>query len=293
MPEDLFTLHEEYTKLLNDDEYNEYILDCQDFLKHSDVEGWKRRYQARPAVPEPVAKKRRMQPDSLTWVPNTPCLECGSPEVIDDIPQGQVVCTNCGLVQSLHIYTKSAESFADSTQNRGCAKVIHRYSRIVYFRSLLQGMSGMTSPTITEKEVDLLRSTTTVPVTPDSIQRALKQTGMLRLRRHKVRLAEIVSDGAFQATTFEHTHYIQLLKTFRLVEYHYDNTIKSQFGKRKVFFSYNYLFYQLCFHLGCMQYTGTHHLLKGKQLLATQHRVYGIISKKTELKCDLTVQYTK
>ena len=153
-------------------------------------------------------------------------------------------------------------------------------------------MTGMTSPTVTEKELNILREKTKKPISPTTIQQALKETNMLRLRRHKVRLAEIVSDGQFQAQTFEHKHFIQLLRLFRVVEYHYNDNIRAQFGKRKVFFNYHYLFYQLCFHIGCMQYTGPHHLLKGKHLLANQNRVYEIICKDTQMKCDTQTQYS-
>lgn len=286
--DDLWHLHEAYMGGLTDECVDEYLLECHElgFLKGNDVGGWKARYQP---VKEPPLKRKRMSPDAILWTPNTNCGECGSAEVIDDVKQGQIVCTNCGLVQSLYVFTQSAESFSDSVVNRGCRKTVHRYSRIVYFRSLLQGMAGETAPTITETELDLLKRVTAKPVTPKTIQTALASTKLLRLRRHRERLAELVSGGAYKPVVILHSDFVGLLKNFRRVEFEWDRSTKHKFPERKVFLSYSYVFYQLCYHMKCMQYTGTHHLLKGRQLREKQHRAYVLMCEKTELTYDATV----
>lgn len=291
MEDDLFTLHESFLETLGPDEEVTYLLDCQEFLKSGDLCGWKEKFRGPEEVTKPVSKKKRGSPSELFWSPNSTCGECHSSEVIDDIVQGQIVCTNCGLIQSLHLYTSEARPHVEAHAQTASFTTIHRYSRVVYFRSVIQSLMGETSPVMSQEEVERLRSIYKEPFTPQRTLSVLKKTGLLRLRRHCVRLTDVLSGGSFSPLVVEHEHFVSLLKKFRLVEYWFNNSseIKELFGKRKVFFSYPYLFYQLCFDIGCMQYSGTHHLLKGKALLGKQHKIYGFLCKKAGLSCNLAV----
>ena len=109
-----------------------------------------------------------------------------------------------------------------------------------------------------------------------------------RYRRHRYSLARKLNP-AYEPVKIAAASFFELLRLFRVVECHWQHGMKRKLHERKVFFSYPYVFYQLCYHLDVMQYTGSHHLLHNKDLLNKQHYAYGCIAKKANLRCTLTV----
>ena len=261
---------------LNDEEVMDYLLECQSFILAGSVKDWTDRFN--PAA-IPRVKRRRIAPASVIFRELPACRECKSLDVIEDVKQGSIVCTDCGLVQSHYIFTTT---FKD---RENCSlRTVHRYSRIVYFKSLLKAMMGETSPDLTKSDIDKICKKLTTPVTPASIHVALKQCGLQRLSRHKVTLASVFG-GYKGALVIDSADFRELLRLFRHVEVEFDKTKR----KRRIFLSYPYLFYQLCVHMDRLKYSGQHHLLKCKHLLARQHKLYGPIAKQLGFTCDLDV----
>jgi hypothetical protein len=280
----------------------DYLMDCQDYIKSDDLTGWQTKFdpeslkRCATSLQSVKPKRRRMSPNAVLLEPERKCKNCNATAIIDDVTQGSSVCTACGMIQYSQLFTAEPVPYAAGAGHTLTAERyhVHRYSRVVYFRSFLQSLSGLTTPKITDSELASLRATLVGPVTVEKVQKALIVTKLTRLRRHKYRLAEMCSNGAFKAAQIESDMFLRLLKLFRIVEVYWEERkMKLHCPTRKVFLSYSYLFYQFCHHLGCPQYTGTHHLLKGKKLQQLQHKVYGRIAKKAKLKCDLTVFYTK
>lgn len=270
-----------------------YWMDCMTFVKENDLDGWKKRF-APDTIQSNDSKgvKRKRGSCNYVWpVSLPPCKGCKSPEVVEDVASGSVVCTVCGIIQGPLLSNDSAHtSFArlKSIDHH----VIHRYSRVVYFRSLMWGMQGLTNPMISSEDVGRLRLITSgSSATPDTVIDALKKLKMAsKYRRHKCSLAVMLSGGAFKPVCIQPTDFYNLLKLFRRIEYHWDwSGGKKIDKKRKVFLSYPYVFYQLCYHLDLMHLTGPHHLLQSRSLLFRQHEIYSIISKKAGLKSKLDV----
>jgi hypothetical protein len=295
-PEDssLEDLHEWKMTCLDSDSEAQmsYLLSCQTFLKENDRSGWISHW-APDLITDPVepAKKRlRMSPGSLIWSARAPCVRCKSKEIVEDVKEGSVVCTACGMIQDFQLLT--SENGAHTSVDRKNAMdrfVVHRYSRVVYFRSFLQSMQGLTDPQYTPSDLLVLRQALggLSVISPDDVQRALRVTNLTKFRRHKERLAEILSDGAYKAPVIPADVFYKLLKLFRRVEYYWEGGMKTVLKERRVFLSYPYVFYQLCFHLGLPSLSGSHHLLKSKPRLQLLHKVYGRLCKKASLKCDL------
>ena len=131
-------------------------------------------------------------------------------------------------------------------------------------------------------------------ITPETVVWCLKQLKLAtKFRRHKERLAMILSYNAYQPIVIPSDLFTLLLTNFRRIEFHWDHGGKSSLPERRVFLSYPYVYYQLCYHLKRMDLTGPQHLIKSKKLLIKQHLAYGRLAKKAELNCDLTVFRTK
>ena len=296
---DLSTLHTRHLESLTGEAQLDYLLTCQDFLREEDVSGWKKRFApdttTETAPPQPPTKRRRMSPDAYIWTPYPPCQKCKSKDIIEDMREGSVVCTACGLIQSLQMVGVGAANMSYEQLKSGRNKTVHLYSRVVYFRSFLLGLQGLTNPSITQAELEALRVICAGVDFVDEgvvIKALKKMKKTTKYRRHRHSLACMINKG-YTPVKIDTKHFFELLRLFRVIECHWQHGMKRKLHDRKVFFSYPYVFYQLCLHMGVMGYTGPHHLLKNRELLNKQHYAYGCIAKKAKMKFDVEVYRTK
>lgn len=77
-----------------------------------------------------------------------------------------------------------------------------------------------------------------------------------------------------------------MLRLFRVVEFNWKFDVKKKMKGRRVFFSYPYVYYQICVHMGLRELTGTHHLLKDRSLMYKQHCAYRTLARRAKLSCD-------
>jgi hypothetical protein len=278
--------HAQHMEAMSDMEVLEYLLDCQGFIEARDLDGWTKKYN--PIQKQPV-KRRRMSPGAYIWTPYPNCIGCGSGEIIEDVKEANVVCTMCGIIQSVLIGTQPVLINADRLAEVSPV-VVHRYSRIVYFRSFMLSMVGMTEPEISVEVLDRLRLAIVGAVSKKSVLLGLKSIGLLtRYRRHAVSIAGTL-DRTFKPLVIPGAVFLELLKLFRRVEYFWENDgHKKQFKGRSVFLSYPYVYYQLCVHMDQKQLTGKHHLLKSRPLLGKLHASYGALCIVAKLSCDLSI----
>lgn len=284
----LAELHSRHVASLPFDDQIEYLLAVQEYIKSDDVEGWKRKFAPEKEVVKEV-KKRRMGPNLSLFMKNPACISCHSEEVIDDVKQGNVVCTECGLIQCVLLSNDSSVLTHDELKTRQ-RDYVHRYSRVVYFRSFLMSLIGETNPVIDDTTLGLLRLFVGPPpeVTPERVAVALKKMRLsTKYRRHKEYLASLLSGGVYKPLVIEMDVFKRLLHLFRWVEFYYVPIKRVSDPGRRVFFSYPYVYYQLCFHLGLSHLTGPRHLLHCKKRQQMQHKTYGRVAKKCDLKCNL------
>jgi hypothetical protein len=288
-------LHASYLEKLTGEEQMNYLLDCQDYLREDDASGWKKRFAPEQSIEsslpvQPLVKRRRMSPDAVLWTPHPPCSRCKSQDILDDTWGGSVVCTACGLVQIKQNVGTNCAHMSHEQLKSGERKIVHRYSRVAYFRSFLLGLQGKTYPVISSVELDSLR----VIIGGESVNEETVKNGLKRLklatrfRRHRYTLASML-DPSYKQVNLDATQFFNFLKLFRMIECQWQFGLKRKLGSRRVFFSYPYVFYQLCFHLGLMQFSGPHHLLRDRELLNKLHYAYGCCAKKAKLSCVLDV----
>jgi hypothetical protein len=292
--EALDNLHAVHLQSLSGEEQMDYLLSCQDYLKEEDVSGWKRQFAPDTLIEktsqEPVMKRRRCSPDAVFWTPHPPCTRCKSLEILEDTMGGSVVCTACGLVQVRQLLGANSANMSYEQLKNGNRKIVHRYSRVAYFRSFLLGLQGKTYPAISVEELSSLQAVCVGKnVDAETVKHGLKRLKLAtRFRRHRYTLARMINPE-FKPVSMSAGEFFHFLKLFRTIECHWQHGLKRKLRGRLVFFSYPYVFYQLCYHLGTMHLTGAHHLLQDVTLLNKLHYAYGCCAKKAQLNCVLDV----
>lgn len=287
-------LHASHLESLDGEAQMDYLLSCQDFLKEDDVIGWKRQFAPATSIekslPVHASKRRRMSPDAVLWAPYHPCTRCKSVEILEDTMGGSVVCTACGLVQMNKLLGTASANMSYEQLKNGSRKLVHRYSRVAYFRSFLLGLQGKTYPSISVEELNSLRAICVGEnVDDETVKHGLKRLKLAtRFRRHRYTIAAMINPS-FKPVSIDAGDFFTYLKLFRMIECQWQHGLKRKLGSRRVFFSYPYVFYQLCHHLQMMHMTGPHHLLQDDALLNKLHYAYGCCAKKAGLSFVLNV----
>jgi len=257
-------------------------------LKEDDVSGWRKQFApatlTEMSLHGPAPKRRRMSPDAVRWAPQPPCSRCKSVEILEDTTEGIVVCTACGLVQVKQLLGMAAANMSYEQLKTGNRKIVHHYSRVAYFRSFLLGLQGKTYPSISEEELSSLRATCGGGnVDDECVKLGLKRLKLAtRFRRHRYTLATMLNPD-FKPVNIDAVEFFNFLSLFRMIECQWQYGLKRKLHDRRVFFSYPYVFYQLCYHLNKMHLTGPHHLLHDRNLLNKLHYAYGCCAKKAKL----------
>lgn len=274
--ETLDTLHNNKLATLAGEEMMEYLLNAMEYLKTGDIHGWKEKFLPAPVVEEKPRKRLRQCPSTAPYCPLPCCTGCGADQLIDDVAEGQVVCINCGLILYQGVFTADSAHCDMDRLMTGPRVHIHRYSRIVHFRTTMRLMQGESSPVI-EDEL-LLRMQAELdggkdPITVESVSKMLRKLKISRkYRRHRWWIAAAL--GGEILPVFDAEVVLPMLKMFRVLEYHWDRHKKEIAPGRKVFFSYRFIFHQFALALGRPDMTGPHHLLKSAKLAAYQKECY-------------------
>jgi hypothetical protein len=96
-------------------------------------------------------------------------------------------------------------------------------------------------------------------------------------------------NSSYEPVVMDAATFFLLLKLFRVVECHWLHGYRRKLGERKVFFSYPYIFYQLCVHLDLLHLSGEHHLVRNRAALDKLHYAYGCIAKTAGFKFNVEV----
>jgi hypothetical protein len=280
----LGSLHKEWCAGLEGEKLFDYLLNSMLYLKTNDLQGWMEKFQPVTAT-LPIKKKRlRQTPVAAPVIPLPPCVGCRSEEVIDDVMEGQYVCTQCGLIQQLGVFTGGpAHCSFDRLVNTSRVH-IHRYSRVVHFRTTIRMMQGDSCPVMEpgllsrmQVEFDGIGNGRN---SIDKVSLVLRRMGLSRkYRRHRWMIASKLSD--ITLPFFDGDVLMKMFKMFRRLEYYWGFYKNEITPGRVVFFSYRFVFFQFCHALGRPDMTGPHHLLKNEKLSRFQFESYARASKYT------------
>lgn len=278
----LEALHNRYTENLSGDQLINYLLESMCYMKHLDVEGWLNRFQPVTKTVLPKKKKRKISPSQICMPETQKCLGCKKESLVEDVLQGTVVCFQCGLIHHLHALSSDVAHTNYTRLSDIDRHVVHRYSRVVYFRSIVMGMQAETKVDISPDHLLLLRRRFDgKSCDPVVMKRAIKELCLpIKLVHHKNRLCELVS--SWRAPVFDAVVLLQMYKDFLKLEYYWDNDVKKT-SARKSFPSYKFVFYQLCFHHG-VDWCGADVLPKSKSILRTLSKLYDQLASKARLK---------
>jgi len=172
------------------------------------------------------------------------------------------------------VFTGDAAHCVMDRLMHGTRAHIHRYSRVVHFKTTIRLMQGDSNPVMDEETKESLRAAFDgKEVTIDLVNAVLRNLGLARrYRRHRWTVAAMFGD--IKLPFFDGNVCMELLTRFRVVEFWWDLKHKEVSPGRKVFFSYPFMFYQLCHCVGHPEMTGRHHLLKNARLSRFQFESY-------------------
>lgn len=262
-----------------------YLLDAVPYMKTGDLIGWKRKFLPEE-IPEPVSKptkRLRQSPLTAPVMPMEKCKSCKSEDVIDDVRQGQIVCLSCGLIQLQGVFTAdTAHCSYDRMQSMSIA-YIHRYSRVLNFVNVIRMGEGDSRPEITQDTLSLLQAELGGQNVNDAaVRKALRSLGLSRrYRRHSMYF--VWKFGGDTPKKIPGLLVKELAKLFLRIEFFFDKRRHLIWPKRKTFFSYKFILYQLLHQVGRPDLTGPQHLLKSTKLLNVQRDAYEVICKYTGL----------
>lgn len=207
-----------------------------------------------PPAPEQKKNRKRLRqsPATAPYIPLPLCEQCNGANVIDDVPQGQTVCTDCGLVQSATMIMMDAEHCSYDQLKQGNRVYIHRYSRVVHFVAVIRSLQGQTVPRGLDSVVTSLRARLggRIPRVCDIhvMLKDMKLSG--KFGRHAVTLC-VRLGGEPVINVISDEVLMLLCRKFRIYEYWYEkgkNVIWST--PRKVFFSYPFIVYRFLCDIG-------------------------------------------
>ena len=283
--ETLTVMSDRMMSSMSSEKLSEYLMDAMEFLRTDDVTGWKERFKPEPVKPKPKTKRLRQSPALAPYLPEDLCVGCKSDRVIDDVKNGQLVCTACGLIQLQGVF-KADTAHCSYDQMRTIGRVhIHRYSRILNFMTIIRFAEGDTHPVVDDETLSLLRADLDgKDINRYEVRKALCRLGLSqRYRRHAMTFVRMW--GGELNTTIPGALVMKLAKMFRRVEFFFDRHKHRVWPNRKTFFSYNFMLYQLLHEVGRSDLTGRHHLLKSQKLLRVQMGAYKRICQYTGFNC--------
>jgi len=200
------------------------------------------------------------------------------------VTEGCVVCIQCGMIQSGSI-TEDAFTGAVVCHNGVSPYVVHRYSRWVYMKSILQSAQGLTAV-----EVDPLHRT--------QIQEFCKQKDSLdatgvkmairilklpyRLMRHAVTIAcELWPDLHKHTVVISDREMHALCRSFRGYENAWDRSGSDVCrANRRAFLNYRQLFREMCKDLGYTHLLDVFRPMRTKKLVGRQNVLISAIKLK-------------
>lgn len=143
---------------MSPEEEIEHLLDAKEYMRTGDSSGYVARFvDKQPEVEKKLVKKRRGSQYTVLSEQKLPeCAnKCALDMMIEDVREGCVVCTQCGLIQSLVILedARTGATFHDGVSRI----VVHHYSRIAHWVANIASLQGETKITLTENEENSLR----------------------------------------------------------------------------------------------------------------------------------------
>lgn len=137
--------------------------------------------------------KKRKRGSQWTAAPeiSRECQRCSSAQVIEDVDVGSAVCIQCGLIQP-SLVTETAVMSAYTPRDGITPVVVHRYSRLVYLRSIVQSIQAETKVEMSEEIREQIRNhcERTGQKSAEGVRESVRRYNLpYRLMRHSTTVA--------------------------------------------------------------------------------------------------------
>lgn len=198
-------------------------------------------------TPERPKKRLRQSPATALYTPLPACVSCKGTNVIEDVEQGQIVCTDCGLIQSQGVFTVDSAHCSWDRIKMGSRVYIHRYSKVTHFVSVIRSLQGQTNPDGCAEVVRSLQARLGGrEPTVERVSVILKDIGLRGKYNRHVSSICVKLGGAPVMSVVTDGMLLSMCKKFRRYEYWYGICKKYIWSTdRKVFFSYPFLVYKM------------------------------------------------
>ena len=259
-----------------------YFLECSEFLRDENWDGWWSCFKDRlpqplltlakgvvtsgsPSMPEAVpvvsqpVKRQRCSPNRAAPRTVQVCVGCQSADVQDDVDLGSAVCLSCGRIQPQMI-TETAFIDAQFRMSGDVSRyVAHRYSRVVYLQSMLASTLGETvvhiAPIHLLQLCDRVRSIESSSRNPTTVRRLLQDLKLpVRYLRHAPRIANLVwKDCSGIPADLGHSERADVYRLFRRYENAWERADSASLPfkrSRKKFLNYRVLWRHIVKELG-------------------------------------------
>lgn len=180
-----------------------------------------------------------------TMVYQCPNENCRSLDVIEDVEQGHVVCTQCGIILNGWVID-NAITCAPFPPEGSSKIVVHRYSRLTYLHSIIQSVQGATNCEVDPLDLQIIvdHCVANQSFSPLEIKNSIRLFKLpYRLMRHATSIAGTLwpRENLF-VPQIGRSELTLMIRRFREFENAWDSPRSGTFkGSRKYFFNYRIL----------------------------------------------------
>ena len=206
---------------------------------------------------------------------NNSCKNCRENNFQIDSKNGLIICTNCGSCEQYYDYSSNGMNYSDSTHIETVSQPFS-YQRKNHFREWLNQLQGKEVTVIPDTVINLVlleikkeRITNSDDITSVRIKKYLKK---LKLNKYYEHIPNLISKITNKPP-------LTITKDFEEVLLELFDKIQEPFKKncpkeRKNFLSYSYTLYKFCQLLGKDEYLIYFSLLKSREKLFEQEKIW-------------------
>ena len=206
---------------------------------------------------------------------NNSCKKCKEDNFEIDSKNGVIICTNCGSCEQHYDYSANGMNYSDSTHIETVSQPFS-YQRKNHFREWLNQLQGKEVTVIPDTVINLVlleikkeRITNSDDITSERIKKYLKK---LKLNKYYEHIPNLISKITNKSP-------LTITKDFEEVLLELFDKIQEPFKKhcpkdRKNFLSYSYTLHKFCQLLGKDEYLIYFPLLKSREKLFEQEKIW-------------------
>lgn len=181
-------------------------------------------------------------------IPAPRCKSCMTEnEIVEDVQEGHVVCTRCGMIQSSVVMETA---LTNAQFHTGLSRdVVHHYSRWIYLRSIIQATLGETTIELCDGHLQLLKEfAANVEPSVEAVKEAIRVHKLpYSMMRHATTIASQLWPGKIRdVASVGQSEMARICRRFRQYEMVWDSQRSAEAKQgRKFFMNYRLLWAEM------------------------------------------------